>query len=376
MKIGVLGTRGIPNAYGGFEQFAEHLSAGLVRKGHEVSVYNSSLHPYKHKEWHGVQIIHCKDLENKLGTAGQFYYDWNCINDSRRRDFDVLLHLGYTSDSIWHWRWPKKTTHIVNMDGLEWKRSKYYKPTQRFLKWAESLAAKNAHIMVADSPGIQKHIFSTYNRRPVYIPYGADVFSNPDLSVLTKYNLEPYEYFLMITRMEPENNIEMVIKGYLASNHSYPIFIIGNITNKFGQHITSLYKHPMVKFSNAIYNQAELDNLRHYSSIYFHGHSVGGTNPSLLEAMACGCRVAAHNNKFNRAVLQNEADYFPNASEVSAIINTPKDPLVRAEWNKINLEKIITIYNQEKIIDAYETLMMNACGQTSLVIQPSVAKAV
>src|SRR5436189_1787781 len=89
MKIGILGTRGIPNAYGGFEQFAEHLSAGLVKKGHEVVVYNSSLHPYQHEQWHGVQIIHCKDPENKLGTAGQFFYDWNCINDARKRDFDI-----------------------------------------------------------------------------------------------------------------------------------------------------------------------------------------------------------------------------------------------------------------------------------------------
>src|SRR5436190_17197589 len=152
MKIGILGTRGIPNAYGGFEQFAEHLSAGLVKKGHEVVVYNSSLHPYQHEQWHGVQIIHCKDPENKLGTAGQFFYDWNCINDARKRDFDIVLHLGYTSDSLWHWRWPRKAINIVNMDGLEWKRSKYNRVTQRFLKWAESLAANNADILIADSP--------------------------------------------------------------------------------------------------------------------------------------------------------------------------------------------------------------------------------
>jgi glycosyltransferase involved in cell wall biosynthesis len=376
MKIGILGTRGIPNAYGGFEQFAEHLSAGLVRKGHEVFVYNSSLHPYQQEEWHGVQIIHCNDLENKIGTAAQFFYDWNCINDSRKRDFDILLHLGYTSDSIWHWRWPKKTVNIVNMDGLEWKRSKYNRPTQRFLKWAESLAAKNAHTMIADSLCIQKHILTTYKKKPIYIPYGAEIFSNPNLFVLEKYDLRPHEYFLMITRMEPENNIEMIIKGYLASNHSYPLFIIGNITNKFGKHVTSTYNSPRVKFLNAIYDQTELDNLRYYSRLYFHGHSVGGTNPSLLEAMACGCRIAAHNNKFNRAVLQNEADYFPNDSKVSAIINTSKDLSILSEWRKINEEKIRTIYNQEKIIDTYEALMVNACGETNMVIQSPVAKAV
>jgi len=251
MKIGILGTRGIPNAYGGFEQFAEHLSIGLHEKGHEVFVYNSSLHPYKENEWKNVQIVHCRDLENKLGTAGQFIYDLNCIRDARTRDFDILLHLGYTSDSLWHRLWPVKAINIVNMDGLEWKRSKYNKITQRFLKWAESLAAKNAHTMIADSPDMQKYLLNTYGKKPMYIPYGADIFSNPDLSKLKKYGLQPHKYFLLISRMEPENNIEMIIKGHLASNHPYPLFIIGTITNKFGRHITSTYKNPVVKFSDA-----------------------------------------------------------------------------------------------------------------------------
>jgi glycosyltransferase involved in cell wall biosynthesis len=176
--------------------------------------------------------------------------------------------------------------------------------------------------------------------------------------------------------MEPENNIEMIIKGYLASGPSYPLFVIGNITNKFGKYITKNYSHPSIKFSDAIYNQSELDNLRYYSSLYFHGHSVGGTNPSLLEAMACGCRIAAHNNKFNRAVLQGEADYFPDAKEVSSVINTPKDSQLLAKWKKLNLEKIQRIYDEQKIIDEYEAIMLDALGQASLVIQPSVAEAV
>jgi len=262
------------------------------------------------------------------------------------------------------------------MDGLEWKRSKYNKITQRFLKWAESLAAKNAHTMIADSPDMQKYLLSTYGKKPIYIPYGAEIFSNPDLSALKKYGLQPHQYCLLISRMEPENNIEKIIKGHLASNHPYPLFVIGTITNKFGRHITSTYKSPALKFSDAIYDQAELDNLRYYCSLYFHGHSVGGTNPSLLEAMACGCRIAAHDNQFNKAVLQNETDYFPSENEVTRIINTPKDPSTINQWKKINMEKIRTIYNQEKIIDEYENLMLSLCGQSKLIIQPPVAKAV
>lgn len=376
LKIGILGTRGIPNHYGGFEQFAEHLSAGLSQRGHDVSVYNSSLHPYQQKKWNGVQIIHCKDPENKIGTAGQFVYDWNCISDARTRNFDVLLHLGYTSDSVWHWRWPKKTVNIVNMDGMEWQRSKYNKPTQRFLKWAESLAAKNAHTMIADSPGIQEYLFKKYSKKPVFIPYGARPFLQPDPSVLIKYKLTAYRYFLLIARMEPENNIEMIIRGHLASGHPHPLVIIGNITNKYGRYLTARYNEPVIKFSDAIYDQAELDNLRYHASIYFHGHSVGGTNPSLLEAMACGCRIMANDNRFNRAVLQDEAGYFRKSNDVALAINTPLATSVIERWKKTNLEKIRLIYNHEKIVDGYEEVMLNACGERKLIIKPTVAEAV
>jgi glycosyltransferase involved in cell wall biosynthesis len=376
LKIGILGTRGIPNHYGGFEQFAEHLSYGLLQRGHHVAVYNSSLHPYKKEYWNGVQIIHCRDWEHKIGTAGQFFYDLNCINDARKRNFDVLLHLGYTSDSVWYWRWPKKTVNIVNMDGLEWQRSKYNRPTQRFLKWAEALAAKNAHSLIADSTGIQEYLLKKYGIKPVYIPYGAKPFVQPQISVLEKYKLIQHQYSLLIARMEPENNIETIIKGHLAANLNYPLFVIGNITNKFGKYITGRYNVSSIKFSDAIYDQFELDNLRYYSSIYFHGHSAGGTNPSLLEAMACGCRIAAHNNPFNKAVLQHEADYFNDSNEIAAIINTPKAVSTLDHWKRLNLDRIRIEYNQEKIVDGYEEVMLSACGKKKIIIQPAVAEAV
>lgn len=376
LKIGILGTRGVPNHYGGFEQFAEHLSLSLVQRGHEVYVYNSSLHPYRHNKWNGVNIIHCRDYEHKIGTAGQFFYDLNCINDARKRKFDILLHLGYTSDSVWHWRWPKKTVNVVNMDGMEWQRSKYNKPTQRFLRWAESLAVNNADILVADSQGIQEHIVNRYGKKPGYIPYGAEIFSAPDASMISKYRVSPYNYFLLVARMEPENNIELIIRGYEASGHEYPLLVIGNITNKFGSYLTEKYRNASIRFIDAIYDQATLNNLRYFSALYFHGHTVGGTNPSLLEAMACGCHIAAHDNRFNRAVLHEDATYFSGINCIESIINSPAHPAVIDKWKKNNYSRITDVFNPEKITDAYEDLMLDACGIKKVVIQPAAARAV
>ncbi|MEP7374665.1 MAG: DUF1972 domain-containing protein [Chitinophagaceae bacterium] len=374
LRIGILGTRGIPNHYGGFEQFAEYLSAGLSLRGHEVYVYNSSRHPYQQTEWNGVQIIHCTDPEHRIGTIGQFIYDLNCINDSRKRDFNVLLHLGYTSDSIWHWRWPKKTINMVNIDGMEWMRSKYNKPTKIFLKWAEALAAKNAQVLIADSPQMQNHFLTRYHKKPVYIPYGADVFTQADNSIPSSYELAPKQYFLLVARMEPENNIEMILRGWLSSKQAHPLLVVGNIGNKFGKHLLDEFHQCRgIHFAGSVYDQYTLNNLRYFSARYFHGHSVGGTNPSLLEAMACQCNIAAHNNAFNKAVLENGADYFSNSTEVAAIINTPDNYPSVDERKKINIERIRTIYNMEKNIDDYERLMLQACDEKTMVIKPSPA---
>ncbi len=360
LKIGISGTRGIPNNYGGFEQFAQHLSLGLLKKGHEVYVYNSDQHPFKEKEWKGVQIIHCRDWEHKVGTWGQFYYDLNCNQDARRRKFDILLHLGYSSDAIWYCRWPKKTINIVNMDGLEWKRSKYSRPVQRFLKWSESLAAKHAQVMVADSPEIQTYLFDRYQKKAVCIPYGAELFREGDPAILEKYGIQPLQYYLLIARMEKENNIEMIIRGWMASDRNYPLVVVGDTGNKFGKYIKTCYHHPGLQFTGPIYDQAIINNLRFYSSLYFHGHSVGGTNPSLLEAMACGCRIAAHDNPFNRAVLQEEADYFSDENGVRMIIGTQPDLFITRQRKELNTEKILNIYNHSVVIDDYEYMMLNA----------------
>lgn len=366
MKIGILGTRGIPNQYGGFEQFAEYLSVGLIERGHDVWVYNSSLHPYTETLWNGVHLIRCFDPENKIGTAGQFVYDLNCIRDARTRSFDVLLQLGYTSSSVWGPWLPENPVVFTNMDGLEWKRSKYNSITRKFLRRAEQWAIRTSNVLVADSLGIQKYLKSTYGQPSEFIPYGAEVFDDPVADKIAAYGVNPLDYYMLIARMEPENNIEVILDGYAESNDKRPFLVVGKASNKFGQKMQSKFAgYENIRFTGAIYDLDVLNNLRHYARLYFHGHSVGGTNPSLLEAMASGALVAAHGNPFNKAVVEGEAFYFSNAQEVSSIIHQLGSFESREQWIEKNRQKIIEKYQWDHIIDRYIEIFEKHLDQLS-----------
>ena len=324
MKIGILGTRGIPNYHGGFEQFAEYFSIYLASQGQEVFVYNSSCHPYKESTFKGVHIIHCYDPENKIGTIGQFIYDFNCILDSRKRSFDIILQLGYTSSSIWRKLLPSKPKIVTNMDGLEWKRSKYSVLVQKFLLYAENLAIKSSDFLISDSVGIKEYLKSKYKKDSKYIAYGAKVFYNPKVEIIRKYDLEPFKYNMLVARLEPENNIETILDGIKISNNKSPFLVVGkHDTNKFGKYLKKKFsKCNNIKFVGAIYDLDILNNLRYFSNLYFHGHSVGGTNPSLLEAMSSNALIVANDNIFNRSILEENALYFNTSNDITTYINS------------------------------------------------------
>jgi glycosyltransferase involved in cell wall biosynthesis len=353
MKIAILGTRGIPNHYGGFEQFAEFFSVYLVEKGHEVYCYNSHNHKFQEKTFHGVNIIHQNDPEHKFGTFGQFIYDYNCIMDSRKRDFDIILQLGYTSNSIWFFLLPKKPIIITNMDGLEWKRTKYSKPVQQFLKFAERLAAISSDYLVSDSIGIEKFLKDKYKKESTYIAYGAYPFDSPNEDFLKEYNVEKENFNMIMARFEPENNLDMVLEGVAQSNDKTPILVIGKHETKYGEYLKNKFKSfENIRFLGGIYNLEHLNNLRYFSKLYFHGHSVGGTNPSLLEAMASQALVIAHNNDFNKGILKENGIYFSNPSEVKNILESVKkiDNLQKVQNN---YQAIIKDFNWEKINGQY-----------------------
>lgn len=360
MKIAIIGTRGIPNNYGGFEQFAQFLSEHLVGKGHEVVVYNSHKHPYKEPIWNGVQIRHQFDPEYLIGTAGQFIYDLMCILDTRSQSFEIILQLGYTSSSIWSFLFPGNSKIVTNMDGLEWKRTKYSPLVKRFLRFAEGLAIRHSHYLVADSLGIQAYLKREFSAESVFIPYGATPFRASNAESLVAYNLTPHGYDLLIARLEPENNVDMILSGIRDANQDRPFLVIGNADTNYGGYLRRKFSDfAGIRFIGAIYDLALLNNLRYYSRLYFHGHSVGGTNPSLLEAMASQALICAHDNEFNRAILGDDSFYFNTENDVKQISLKVSRNGAEQEMIQRNYAKIENTYNWGNVNSQYLDLFLS-----------------
>ena len=365
MKIAFVSTRGIPNNYGGFEQFAEYISVGMAQRGDEVVVYSPKFHPYQESTYKGVRIKHIYSPETWMGSSvGSFFYDFASLRDAlKKEDFDIIYEAGYTSiipAYIWfNVKKRKRPIFTTNMDGLENKRSKFSPMVRRFLDWEEKMAVKYSHYLIADNMGIHDYYKEKYGKESKFLAYGADIHDDFKAEYLEEFGLKSEEYYILIARLEPENNIVMAIEGYLHSkeNGRRPLIVVGKTNTPHGKELVEKYGNERnVEFVGGIYDFKKLDSVRHFSKAYFHGHSVGGTNPSLLEAMAAGCFIFAHDNIFNRAVLKENAFYYPSADKVTEYLNRI-DTI--AEGSKIqytarNIEVIRNEYSWESLIDKHE----------------------
>jgi len=357
MRIAITGTRGIPNNYGGFEQCAENLAVLLVKAGHEVSVYSPHYHAYDKSEFHGVKIIKQWNPEKKIGTVGNFIYDYKCMSHALNAKCDILLVLGYTTASVFFpFLRKRKSVLVCNMDGLEWKRDKWSATIKKLAKWFESLGARYSDHLISDNGEIRNYLLREYNLDSTFIAYGAEIFENPDESVLANYNVQVKKYDLLVARLEKENNIEITLDGIVLANEKTPFLVIGKNETPYGEFLKEKYKSSEnIRFMGGIYNQNHLNNLRYYGRYYFHGHSVGGTNPSLLEAMASNAYILSHDNLFNRDVLGDQAWYFDSPDAVAALLLYPEQlEATRNLYLHTQLEKIKREYNWEKIAGQYE----------------------
>ena len=367
MKIAILGTRGIPNNYGGFEQCAEYLSVGLVAKGHDVSIYNPKFHAYKENSFKGVKIIRKESPQQIFGNSiSNFIYDYFCLKDAVKKDFDIILELGLitSSLSIIFCRHRGKVI-VTNLDGLEWKRSKWNKIVQKITKTLEKYGVMFSDYLIADNVGIQKYILEEYGRKSEMIAYGTERIKKPNAECLKKYGLEKNTYLLSIARLEPENNLEMMFDAYTKSKIQTPYFLVGNHLTPYGDFLKDKYRDSGILFLGGIFNKDHLDNIRFYSKYYLHGHSVGGTNPTLLEAMAAKTFILSHDNRFNKSVLENNAFYFSNSDELGCLLENEELLNHKESFALNNLKKIDNVYRWEIVVNEYEAYFKRILAESN-----------
>ena len=357
--MAILGSRGIPASYGGFETFAEELSTRLVTRGFDVTVYCESGNAEEQASTYaGVKLVHLTVPE--LGPLSTIVFDAKCLWHARRA-YDVVYMLGYGASLFLFLPRIFSTEVWVNMDGIEWIRSKWNPLARLWLRSMESVAMWSASTIVADAAGIKDHLEDRHTRRDgiVVIPYGAKIVSEaPNESPLGEFDVTAGDYYLVVCRLEPENHIVEIVEGYILSNTAFPLIVVGDIEadTPYVERLR-LVSDARVKFVGTVFDQEKLTCLRWHCRAYFHGHSVGGTNPSLLEALGCGNRVVVHENRFNREVAAGCAQYFTDASDIKAIIRrldaSPADDASRQK----SYRRINDAYTWQHIVNEYVQLM-------------------
>lgn len=317
MRIALLGTRGVPARYGGFETCAEEIGKRLAAKGHDVVAYcRKSLYPEKTNEYCGMKLVYLPALKWKvLETLSHTFL--SILNAARKR-VDIYLVFNVANSPLLFLLLLFKRRAILNVDGFEWWRSKWSCLGRKYFKFSAWLASKLSCELVADSRKIKKYYEIKYGRKLHYIAYGADLQSSRTPALLSRYGLDTQGYFLQITRFEPENNPLLSLQAFQRLNTEKKFVLVGgsNYKTRYSSEIQSI-NDPRIKILGFIYDPDILRELLCNCLAYVHGNEVGGTNPALLNAMGSGCFVLARDVPFNREVLQDGGLYFEkNANDL------------------------------------------------------------
>jgi glycosyltransferase involved in cell wall biosynthesis len=297
-----------------------------------------------------------------MGSSANYLYDYLCIKDAIHRRADIILECGFASAApVYPYLNLKKTRLITQMDGMEWKRAKWGKQTRRIIRKSIIKTIRYSDAIICDHPEILKFYAMNYGLQPVYIPYGAEIMGAGDKTVLEAFKLVAGHFYLVVARLEPENNIRNILLGYLAAELDEPLIVVGDHGGKYGRQIMREFRDKeQIIFAGGIYHEESLDNLRHYSKALIQGHSVGGTNPSLLEAMAAGAWIIAHDNPFNRYILEEDSLYFQSIDELTGLLRkmhisqSSAPDMIRNNQNKIRND-----YQWGDIIKKYEDLFQD-----------------
>jgi len=321
-RLSILGIRGIPAAHGGFESFAQGLAPYLVEQGWQVTVYCQAegSAPIQESTWNGVKLVTISVSEG--GPLSTFIFDWKSIIHAAKSG-GLMLTLGYNTAVFCGWFRLKGITNIMNMDGVEWKRQKWSIVLKAWFYINEKLGSWFSNHLVADHPEIKVHLTRNVSAEKItVIPYGADDIQSAPTEPLTGFGLIPSGYGIIIARPEPENSILEIVQAFSAKPRNKKLVVLGNYEDdhEYHQQVKSVASDEVL-FVGAIYDIDIVGALRYHAAAYFHGHQVGGTNPSLVEAMGAGNPIVAHKNHFNKWVAGDGQFYFSDSAECEKILD-------------------------------------------------------
>lgn len=362
----ILGTRGIPAAHGGFETFAQRFALHMRDKGWAVTVYcQADAGPTGPivDEWEGIRRI---TFVADSGAVGTMKFDWACTRHAMK-EHGVMLVLGYNTALFSALLRLTGNPVLMNMDGIEWKRAKWPWHGRIWLYLNEWIGALTSNTLIADHPEIAKHL--RRRRRAsdiVMIPYGADLITSAPTQPVVERGLEPGRYVISIGRIEPENNILPMIEAFASKPRDLSFICLGKLEpgkNPYHDAVIAAGAGRVI-FPGAIYDPSVVQALRFHAAAYCHGHSVGGTNPSLVEAMGAGNAVIAHDNPYNRWVVGDEQFFFSDATECATVFDRiVESPESLSHAQACIRTRFLSAFQWEPILADYERLCSKHSGR-------------
>ncbi|GIG38664.1 DUF1972 domain-containing protein [Cellulomonas phragmiteti] len=356
LSIAMVGTRGVPARYGGFETAVEEVGRRLADAGHRVRVYcrsgNSDLASYAGMELVTLPALRQRSLEtlshtgvsvgHLLGRRTDVAFVFNAAN----APYLPLLRLA---------RIPV-ATHV---DGLEWQRAKWGGAGRRYYRAAETAAVRWSDALIADAVGIADYYRAEYDVPTTLLTYGAPVLTDAGHDALAEVGLEPGGYHLVVARFEPENHVDLWVEGYVRSGARHPLVVVGSApyADAYTARVHAAAQgDPRVRFLGGVWDQRLLDQLYAHSLTYLHGHSVGGTNPSLLRAIGAGAATVAYDVSFNREVAGDDGVYVREPGDVARALEQAEADEVATRARGTRLRGRARAYDWDDVAAGYEEL--------------------
>ncbi len=304
LKIAIIGSRGYPYVYSGYETLVKELSERLVESGHHVKVYcHSSLFKKKPRHVNGIELVYTLSVETKF--LSQIINSFFSFIHLCFYKVDVVLVLNSANGPFGLITKIFRIPTVINVDGLEWLRPKWRGLGSIYFKWASKMATLFYDKIINDSDEMRKVYLDLFKIDSEVIAYGANIRKSESSQLIKKLNLNKREYYLIVGRLIPDNNADLIINGFIKSNSKRKLVIVGDVPYKdfYASNLKKI-KDDRLVFTGYVKDQDLLTELYHNCYVYVHGHEFGGTNPTMIKAMACGSAILALNTVFNQEMLQ------------------------------------------------------------------------